>query len=63
MRWKCALIPKGEICPYEQYAPLSCCALVIRAALQQLRWSLPFIGKRFKTYESLVRCNEWRKEI
>ena len=20
MRWKCALIPKWEICPYEQYA-------------------------------------------
>lgn len=57
MAWKCGLIHKGGSCPHEQYQALGCCKLNLKAALQQLRWSLPFVGKYFKTHEHLVECH------
>ena len=55
MSWKCGLIPKGKTCYYEQFEMHKCMEFNMRAALQQLKWSLPFgIGKRFKTYEHCI---------
>ena len=59
--WKCELVPKGRSCPYEQFQCLKCCTKNLSAAVQQLRWSLPFgIGKHFKTYEHKVECDGWK---
>lgn len=59
--WKCELVPKGRSCPYEKFQCLGCCIKNLSAAVQQLRWSLPFgIGEYFKTHEYKVECNDWR---
>lgn len=59
--WKCGLVPKDKNCPYEQFQCLGCIEKNIRAAIQELKWSLPFgIGKYFKTYEHQVECNDWK---
>lgn len=62
MAWKCSLIPKGHKCPYEQFETLGCVKLNLSAAVQDLKWSLPIIGKTYKTYESKIDCKEWRKQ-
>lgn len=56
------MIPKGKTCYYEQFEMHKCLEFNLRAALQQLKWSLPFgIGKHFKTYEHKVECDGWKR--
>lgn len=59
--WKCSLIPKGQKCPYEEFEPMICIRHNLAAAVQELRWSLPLVGKRYKTYESRIKCDGWKK--
>lgn len=62
MKWKCELIPKGRSCHYEQFQCLGCCTKSLSAAVQQLRWSLPFgIGKFYRTHEHKVECDGWKR--
>lgn len=62
MTWKCELLPKGRSCPYEKFQCLGCCIRNLSAAVQQLRWSLPFgMGKHFKTNEHQVECDDWKE--
>lgn len=61
MKWKCGLVPKGKTCYYEQFKMHKCKEFNLRAALQQLKWSLPFgVGKRFKIYEHCIECEGWK---
>lgn len=57
--WKCGVVPRGKRCKYEPYCKLSCCRFNLSVALQELRWSLPIVGRHFRTYESKLECQEF----
>lgn len=59
---RCPLDPDGK-CIWREMECLYCSRRVLELAVQQLRWSLPLVGKYFKTHEHQVECGRRQYEI
>lgn len=57
--WKCGIVPLGKRCKYEPFCPIDCCMLNLDIALQNLRWSLPLVGKFFRDNEIKLTCSKF----